>query len=88
MAGQARVCDDRSMTDAPLILPADVITVAIERPLRMAVDAPALAPDDLVGEPAPETRVSAVPAYKSRLSFDWRRGEPLARASGPGTSAS
>ena len=50
------------------------ITLGVERPLRMAVDAPPAAPEPLVA--ALETRVSALPLYAAALRFDWRRDEP------------
>lgn len=63
------------MDDEEISLPDGLITVRVERPLRMMVETPAIAPDPLVGE----KRASAVPAYSSPLAFDWR-DEPLGSA--------
>jgi hypothetical protein len=67
------------MTDAPIMLPAEMITVGVERPVRMAVAAPPSADEPMI--PAADTRVSAVPSYAAPISFDWRRDQPLADVS-------
>jgi hypothetical protein len=63
--------------DEPISLPADAITLGVERPLRMAVETAQAGAPALVG---PAKRPSAVPAYTAPLSFDWRKDEPLAAA--------
>jgi hypothetical protein len=79
------------MTDAPIMLPAEMITVGVERPIRMAVDAPSSADEPMIPAamiPAAETRASAVPSYAAPISFDWRRDQPLAEMRLPDPAAS
>jgi len=77
------------MNDAPITLPADLITLGAERPLRMAVAAPPTSSQPMIEAPrAAETRVSAVPSYAAAISFDWRRDEPMASSpAAPGANA-
>ncbi len=65
------------MDDAPILLPADLVRVGVERPLRMAVDTPPRIRDDLLSASEP-LFASAVPSYATPASFDWRRDTPLA----------
>jgi hypothetical protein len=62
------------MDEGPILLSADAVTIGVETPLRMKVDAHSIAEPLVAALP----RTSAVPAYSSPLSFDWRRDEPMA----------